>query len=112
MVDTAQIGEKMNTNPYPCRKCGRTIYWHRAQSGRNYPCDSPTDRKAFHQCGEPAAALAKPEPVQTQKPITPDYFEATLEQRVESLEKQYAQLNRAVLEIQKRMPIDMSDVGF
>ena len=115
-------------NPYPCRKCGKTVYWHRAQFGKNYPCDSATDRRAFHKC-EPAqqslvnAVDQRPEPNQyempfrsskapTPKPITPDYFEATLEQRVESLEKQVAALVRTVRAVESRQPITAEDVGF
>jgi len=93
-------------NPYPCRKCGKTIYWHRAQSGKNYPCDSATDRKALHQCTE----LAEPKP----QPITPSYFspEPSIEERIAHLEEQVKNLIRTVKAVESRQPIDMSDVGF
>jgi len=97
-------------NPYPCRKCGKTIYWHRAQSGKNYPCDSPTDRKAFHQCEAVAAKPAKP----VEPPLTPSYFnpEPSIEQRLGHLEQQVAALVRTVQEVQRRQPISAEDVGF
>jgi len=92
-------------NPSPCRKCGKTIYWHRAQSGKNYPCDSPTDRRAFHKC----EALPADTPA---KPIIPDYFLGTVEERIAALEKQIAQLTRMVQELGARQPIGDEDVGF
>jgi len=135
--------DQSKRNPYPCRKCGQQIYWHKAASGKHYPTDSATDRKAFHQCKASIPPIggvdrvAQPKPknqshsscpnsfgdvtaksseiapkASNPKPITPDYFEATLEQRVESLEKQLAGLVRTVQEVQRRQPITSQDVGF
>jgi len=92
-------------NPYPCRKCGKTIYWHKEKSGKNYPCDSATDRRAFHKC---EAVPADP----PAKPIIPDYFLGTVEERIAALEKQVSQLTRTVQEVEKRQPISAEDVGF
>jgi len=89
-----------------CRKCGRPIYWHKSKTGRNYPTDSATDRRAFHQC----EALAQPKPVL--QPTATSDFEETLEGRVESLEKQVAQLARTIQAVQAQQPIGESDVAF
>jgi len=91
-------------NPYPCRTCGKTIYWHKSKAGKNYPCDSANDRRAFHQC-EPAQ-----QPAKNPQPTTPDFFEATLEQRVAGLEKQLAAIVRTIQEIQSRQPMGDGDV--
>lgn len=103
-------------NPYKCRKCGAVIYWHRAQSGKNYPCDSATDRRAFHQCqAAPVQQPAKnPQTAQTPKALTPSYFnpESTLEERVSHLEEQVKNLARTVQAVQARQPIDDKDVAF
>jgi hypothetical protein len=94
-----------NISQSECRKCKKPIFWHKSsKTGKNYPCDSATDRRAFHKC---EAVPAPPE-----KPITPDYFEATIEQRVAALEKQLAQLSRTVQAVQARQPITAEDVGF
>ena len=94
-------------NPYPCRKCGQQIFWHKAASGKHYPCDSPTDRKAFHQC---KAAQQAAKPVE-KAPLTPSYFEPTLEERVTSLETQVSRLTTAVKAVEARQPITAEDVG-
>lgn len=106
-------GKSAERNPYPCRKCGGQIFWHKAASGKHYPCDSATNRKAFHQCkaAQQAKPAAKAQPAQTPKAITPDYFEATLDQRVEHLEKQLTALVRTVQEVQHRQAITAEDVG-
>src|SRR5215469_18049047 len=93
-------------NPYPCRKCGQQIFWHKAASGKNYPTDSPTDRKAFHQC-EAAQQSAKPAPAPIPKPITPTYFspEPSIEERVAHLEEQVKNLTRTVKAVEARQPI-------
>jgi len=97
MTDTASTSK--------CRKCGKPIFWHKSsRTGKSYPTDSATDRRAFHQCDE------QPKPANPQ-PITPS-FEATLEQRVESLEKQVAQLTRTIREAEARQPIGDSEVPF
>lgn len=95
-------------NQYECRRCGKPIYWHKSQAGKNYPCDSATDRRAFHKCEQSPAH----QPTTSPKPITPDYFEATLEQRVDALEKQVAQLTRTLREVKARQPIGDSEVPF
>jgi hypothetical protein len=85
-------------NQQDCRRCGKPIFWHKSRGGKNYPCDSPTDRRAFHRCeaAPTQQATNNAQPAQTPKPITPDYFEATLEQRIDALEKQVAQLARTI----------------
>jgi len=88
-----------------CRKCHAIIYWHKSKTGKPYPTDSATDRRAFHRCEEPT-----PEP--SPKPITPSYFDATLEQRVESLETQVARLTRALQGVESRQPITDQDIPF
>jgi hypothetical protein len=109
-------------NPYPCRKCGRTIYWHKSRNGKHYPTDSATDRAAFHQCGaQPKpdavrnAITHPPKPVANgvshQPPITPDYFEhVPIEQRVADLETAMAQMARTIAEVQRAMPITNADL--
>ena len=90
--------------PYPCRKCGKQIYWHKSsKTGKNYPTDSATDRRAFHQCAETEAQPPA-------KPITPD-FSASLKERVAALEDQVSQLVRTIREVQARR-IGDSDVAF
>jgi len=96
------------SNQSECHKCRKPIFWHKSQAGKNYPTDSPTDRKAFHQCG-PAQ-----QPAKNPEPLTPDYFdlEPTVEERVAALEKQLAALVRTVKAVQNRQPITAEDVGF
>jgi hypothetical protein len=98
-----------------CRKCKKTIHWHKSKGGKNYPCDSPTDRKAFHQCEGPAAnpkLAADLKPTPTPKALTPTYFdlEPTVEERVASLEKQVAQLTRTIQAVEARQPIGEEDI--
>jgi hypothetical protein len=97
-----------NISHSECRKCGKTIHWHKSKAGKSYPTDSATDLRAFHECVGPEA---KPQ-AKNPPPITPDYFEATLEQRVAALEKQLAQLSRTVQAVQARQPISSEDIGF
>ena len=102
-------------NPYQCRKCGQQIFWHKAASGKHYPCDSATNRRAFHQCVGPTEQpkpkpTPKPQPAQTLKPITPAYFEATVEERVAHLEEQVKNLVRTVKTIEDRQPITDADL--
>jgi len=91
-----------------CRKCKQPIFWHLStRTGKRYPTDSPDDRKAFHKCEGPA----QPKPVE-KAPLTPSYFlEATLEERVASLETQVARLTTAVKAVESRQPITAEDVG-
>ena len=98
-------------NQSDCRKCGKPIYWHKSKGGKNYPCDSPTDRRAFHQCEGEQQSAAPPPLAQTPKPITSN-IEASLEERVGSLERQVAQLTRTVQAVHAGQPIEGSDVGF
>ena len=84
-----------------CRQCQKTIFWHKSRAGKNYPCDSETDRRAFHECTE----SAKPAP-------TNDSLDATLIERVACLEKQVSQLVRAIQAVAARQPIAADDVGF
>lgn len=89
-----------------CRKCGKTIFWHKsAKTGKSYPTDLPSDRRAFHKCIASPAEVEKP-------PLAPNYFEPTLDQRVDALEKQVSQLSQTLREVQSRQPITGSDVGF
>jgi hypothetical protein len=97
-----------NISQSECRKCRKPIFWHKSKTGKHYPTDSATDRRAFHQCD----GAAVKQPTRVDPPITPDYFEATLEQRVDALEKHLAQLSRTVQAVQARQPISDSDVGF
>jgi hypothetical protein len=72
-----------------CRNCGQTIYWHRAKSGKNYPTNSPTDRRAFHQCNSATPpAPAKPAPPTPPPPKVAELMQPTLEERVAWLEKE------------------------
>jgi hypothetical protein len=103
-------------NPYPCRKCGKTIYWHRAKSGKNYPCDSADNPRLFHKClpatqSPPSPKVEKPKPEVA--PLTPSYDfnpEPSIEQRVEHIEKQLAALVRTVKAVESRQPITDSDL--
>jgi hypothetical protein len=111
---TNQPSNSTERNPYPCRKCGKTIYWHKAQSGKNYPWDSATDRKAFHKCEANPNSESTMNLAQTPKPLTPDYFdlEPTVEERVAALEKQVLQLTRTIQAVEARQPIGDSEVPF
>jgi len=90
-----------------CRKCGKPIYWHKSREGKSYPCNSD-NRRDFHRCEESAQPKAAPSP----QPMTPSYFEATLEQRVAHLEEQVKNLTRTVQAVEARQPISAEDVGF
>src|SRR5215469_6067755 len=91
-----------------CRTCGKQIFWHRSKQGKGYPCDSPNDRRDFHKCDASTRSpndhnVGRPKPATTNPPaLTPNYFEPSLEQRVESVEKQLAALVRTVQEVQRR----------
>jgi hypothetical protein len=97
-----------------CRKCGKPIYWHRsARTGNSYPCDSPTDRRAFHRCGESNAQSMQPNNVE--KPITPEPpepFGPTIEERLSALENLVSRLSSVVNQISGRQPITDQDVPF
>ena len=95
---------------HQCRKCGQRIFWHKAQSGKFYPGNDANNRKDFHKCVGPAAQ--KPDPTPKPQPLTPSYFEPSIEQRVEHIEKQLAALVRTVQEVHRRQPITAEDVGF
>jgi hypothetical protein len=93
-----------------CNRCNRPIYWHRSKTGRNYPTDSPTDRRAFHECTGPAPAPLRP---QTMAPArAPEPLEATMEERVAHLEQTVAKLVLRFSEAEKQRPIGWDDVGF
>lgn len=105
-----------------CRKCGQTIYWHRAKSGKNYPTDSATDRSAFHNCVPTDRTRVHCDP-----PVKPPQHEAsptgsqaahssqleiTLEERVQALETSVERLSRAFSDLYQRLPISNQDVPF
>jgi hypothetical protein len=93
-------------NAYPCRKCGKPIYWHKSKTGKNYPCDSATDRRDFHKC-EASQQQSAPSPT----PPTPTFdSEPTVEQRLRHLEEQVRSLVRTVKAVEARQPIGDSDV--
>ncbi|HKF05417.1 MAG TPA: hypothetical protein VKB49_24070 [Candidatus Sulfotelmatobacter sp.] len=97
----------MSNGSSECRKCGKTIYWHKSsKTGKNYPTDSADDHRAFHKCID----SAQPKPTPNPPPLKPDYFSATVEERVTALEKQVAQLTRTVQEVQRRQPISDEDI--
>ena len=95
-----------NNGSSECRNCKATIYWHKSKEGKPYPTDSATDRRAFHKCTE--TAPPKPSP----QPIRPDYFSASVEERVAALETQVAQLTRTLRAVEQRQPITDSDIPF
>src|SRR5262249_14774311 len=104
-------------NPYPCRRCGKKIYWHRAQSGKHYPCDDAQDRRSFHKCEPAQQSLVNSvdqQPAPNPKPLTPDYFdlEPSVEERLDHLDQQLASLVRTVKSIEAPQPITSEDVGF
>jgi len=66
-----------------CKTCGEVIFWHLSQrTGKKYPTDSATDRRAFHMCQnleKGVAVVQEPKRTVTGK---------TVEQRLEWLEKE------------------------
>ena len=97
-----------NISQSKCRQCGQPIFWHKSRTGKSYPTDSATDRRAFHQC----EGSAETKPATNPETITPDYFQPSVEQRLDALEKQVSQLSRTVREVQSRQPITAEDMGF
>jgi hypothetical protein len=113
----------MTEGTYVCRKCGKPIYWHKSlRTGNSYPCDSPTDRRAFHKCDECASeapfqhVLSKcstcAQQPNLEKPVTPDRFEPTIEERVSALENLVSRLSSAVNQISGHQPITDKDIPF
>ena len=92
-----------------CRKCHNPIFWHKSRrTGKSYPTDSPTDRRAFHKC---TGSEESPKP-KGPAPITPSYFEPSIEERLTAVEQQVGDLVRAIRVVEARQPIDGQDVGF
>jgi hypothetical protein len=93
-----------------CRQCGGEIFWHKAKSGKFYPADSATDRRAFHECDgaapTPSAAL-RPAAAPAPAPLG-----ASLSERVDALEATVSALVRQLREVGSRVPIDNRDVPF
>jgi hypothetical protein len=101
-----------------CRSCGQEIYWHRAKSGKNYPTNSADNRRDFHQCrnassSAPSNTQARPVTITNAAPVADSSpLEATVEERVSHLEKQIREMYRLYRELQAKIPITQSDVGF
>jgi len=91
-----------------CRRCQAQVYWFKSfKTGKSYCCDTD-DRRDFHKCQE----SAQPKPTTSPAPITPDYFSATVEERVAALEKQVAQLTRTLRAVEQRQRITSEDIPF
>lgn len=96
-----------------CNRCGKPIFWFKsARTGNSYPCDSPSDKRSFHKCSESRPQSPQPQPTKADKPLQPDYFQASLEERVANLENLVARLSSAVNEISRRQPVSDSDIPF
>jgi hypothetical protein len=97
-----------------CRRCQQEIVWHKSKTGKAYPCNSD-NRRDFHQCNEtpPLARTLAPLQPQTVAPHSaPLVFEATLEERVHSLETRLTQIAKLVRELQAAQPITDRDIPF
>jgi len=93
-----------------CRRCQQEIVWHKSKTGKSYPCNSD-NRRDFHQCTE-AAPLAPLQP-QTMAPhADPVALEATVEERLRSLETGLAQITNLVRQLQTARPISDRDIPF
>jgi len=89
-----------------CRNCHKPIFWQKsARTGKSYPTDSATDRRAFHVCG----SVPTPD-----TPIRPsvESFEATLSERLEALEERVEQISRTLKAVESRQAITSQDVPF
>jgi hypothetical protein len=96
-----------------CKRCQQEIVWHKSKAGRAYPCDSD-NRRDFHQCsGAPSAQITAPLQPQTMAPIAgPVALEATVEERLHSLESSVLQIARLVRQLQAIQPISDRDIPF
>jgi hypothetical protein len=114
MAGIAQGDEVSDSSQGTCRRCNAQVYWFKSfKTGKTYCCDTD-DRRNFHKCEAPASKgpFGPIDGRLNPTPITPSYFEPSLEQRVESLEKQVAALVRTVKAVESRQPITGSDIPF
>jgi len=97
-----------------CRRCQQEIVWHKSKTGKAYPCNSD-NRRDFHQCtgAPPAARPLAPLQPQTMAPHAgPVTLEATIEERVRSLEAGLTQITKFVRQLQAAQPISDRDIPF
>lgn len=95
-----------------CRRCQQEIVWHKSKTGKPYPCDSD-NRRDFHECTGPTPAAQAPAPLQPQTMApTAVTLEATVEERLSSLETCLAQITKLVRQLQAAQPISDRDIPF